>query len=277
MPAHVHVVEHTGMAGSLSAVTPKAQQYAGCIETFRDQATFRAARAAVEAGIRAAPNDCHMVVICTHGCEDTGTWLDMGDDDAYPVLDNLFANVADGTLIYMAVCWGGYAAVLTRVQGSGATRPIVVGALAPLTADEGNQLQDALLDVLVQHGLDEARLETAVALFNAALQTEYGQPTARIAKRDGTLVPAAGAAGVAWSLLRHANDVPNDGPFRVEGLNGQIATVVDSTSAQWSVHVGWLERAKGGALAVGDRFSFKAKQQPGAPVLKVLPPVRVIP
>jgi hypothetical protein len=277
MTTHVHIIEHTGMTGELSAVTPRAQQYAGCMQTFRDQASFRAARVAVERCMLASPGDGHMVVICTHGCEDTGTWLDMGDDDAYPVLDKLFANVPENTLIYMAVCWGGYAAVITRAQGGGTSKPVVVGALAPLTGDEGNQLQDALLDVLVSHGVDEERLERAVTEFNTRMEGEYGQPTARIARRDGRLVPPPSTAGIAWALLRHPNDTPNEGPFCVEELTEQHAIVRDSGGKTWTAHVGWMRQAKGRDVSVGDRFSFKAKQQPDGEVLKVMPPARFLP
>lgn len=257
----------------LTALTPSVQANMGLHHVFKESLDFRHALAAVEADMTGHPQDRHMIVICTHGREDTGTWLAM-DDGPYPVLDGLFGSVAAETLIYMAVCWGGYTGPVTRIQAGCAPTPVVVGALEPLTGAEGNDLQDQLIAVVAAHGIDEGRLTAVVTNFNAVHLPEYATSVARIALRDRSLVPAQGRAGIAWSLLRDARDAPYVGPFEVTAVRASDLDLVDTRGERWSAQIGWLRVAKGAEPVVGDRFTFKSKRNEtaGGTVLKILPP-----
>lgn len=262
MALRFHLVEHESMpVDGLSALTPLASTQVGSREWFRDTATFVEALANVERCMSAHPDDLHMVVICTHGDEDTGTWFYVRDDErSFAVLQPLFARVAEHTLVYLAICWGGYTGVVTRIQAPAEPVPVVIGALAPLTGDEGNELQDGLLAVLLDHGLDENALAHVVDDFNQKYRPEYAQPVARIALQDRSLRPPQEAAGIAWSLLRHDDDRPNVGPFTVELVQDQSVDVVDAQGARWSTHIARLRLAKGADVVVGDGFRFKSKR-----------------
>lgn len=165
---------------------------------------------------------------------------------------------------------GRHTANVARLQACGKEgRPVVIGALAPLWNTEFDELQDVVLAILLDRGLDDARLVDAAQVFNAKLRDEYGQETARIGTTDGTLVPKQGKAGIAWSLLEHDDETIHDGPFTVANISGARATVTDEV-ASWLVAVGRLERGKQGPLAVGDRFRFKAKKHPTRDVLSIV-------
>jgi hypothetical protein len=279
MPLRFHLVEHESMPpDGLSALTPLAAAQAGSREWFRDTDTFVEALSNVERCMRAHPDDVQLVVICTHGDEDTGTWFYVRDHEkGFAVLNPPFARVAPQTLVYLAICWGGYTAVVTRIQACGEPAPVVVGALAPLTGEEGNELQDALLALLLDRGIDEAGLSRLVDDFNQKYRGEYAQPVARIALRSGELRPPQEAAGIAWSLLRHEDkDRPNIGPFTVAGVSDQRVDLVDAQGARWSAHVGWLRVAKGADVTVNDRFTFKSKRNETANVtfLRILAPAQ---
>jgi len=159
MVLQTHLVEHASMPlDGLSAKTTALKNCLGSDQSFSDHKSFQAALDVVEQSIAQAPNDTHLIVICTHGLEDTGTWLHMDDalKDQRPenLPHDLIPKARGAVVVYMAVCWGGYPGAIRRFQHGQAPRPTVIGALAPLTADEGNELQDQLIDVL-KHGLND--------------------------------------------------------------------------------------------------------------------------
>ncbi|MBX3203590.1 MAG: hypothetical protein KF764_00915 [Labilithrix sp.] len=274
-----HLIEHVSMPeDGLSAKTGPLTNSLAEDHSFDSHASFLEALTRVETRVADAPEDTHLVVICTHGLEDTGTWLHMDDglQDQRPenLPHNLIPEARGSVVLYLAVCWGGYPGVIRRFQHGQRPWPTVVGALAPLTATEGNELQDSVIDVLLAHGLDEARLSEVVSNFNARYQQEYGHPTARIACSDGHTVPRHGTAGIAWSLLRDEDDSPIDGPFKITHLLNERATVVcDSMTA--AMPCGKLRLAKGAALAVDDQFRFKAKRSPCGRFLQVVGDVQL--
>lgn len=151
---------------------------------------------------------------------------------------------------------------------------MVVGALEPLTGAEGNDLQDQLIAVVSTYGIDENRLTDVIANFNAAHFSEYATSVARIARRDRSLVPAQGQAGIAWSLLRDTRDAPYVGPFEVTAVRESDLDLVDTRGERWSAQIGWLRVAKGSEPVVGDHFTFKSKRNEtaGGTVLKIIPP-----
>lgn len=260
-------------ADSLSAKTDALVELLESDEQFDTHQAFVDALGRIEREVAQAPDDTHLVVVCTHGLEDTGTWLHMDDrlrdqrPEALP--HNLLPNARGSVVVYVAVCWGGYPGVVRRFQHGNRPWPTVIGALAPLTASEGNELQDEMIDVLKAHGLDEVRLRATAEAFNAKYLAEYGHPIARIAAANGDMVPRQGTAGIAWSLLRDEDDGPVDGPFEVTRLVANRADVrFDAVSA--SMSTGRLQLAKGAALAVGDRFRFKAKRSPCGRYLQAL-------
>jgi hypothetical protein len=274
MTVRVHFIEHNGMsAQGISAITATAQPYVGHVAYFTDQASFEGALRQVEAAMQPHPDDIHMVVICTHGTPNTGTWLDMGTSDPpFPILQPMFRARPPRLFIYFSVCWGGYNATITRAQRTGQPPwPPTIGALVNLRADEGDALQDDLLRVLLADGIDETKLGAVVANFNNDAKLEYGQHAARIARSDGTLDPPGDTAGLSWPLLRDANDVAIEGPFTVVEVTGRRASVTEGTGT-WQMPVGRLEAEKGAQVVPGDRFTFKAKVNDGN--LVAVPPIK---
>jgi hypothetical protein len=273
MGVYLHFIEHKQMADeAISAVTVAAKPFVRHELYFTNDGEFRERCSAVEMSMAAAgPDNTHMVVICTHGVEDTGTLLCMGqDNEPLPLLEKPFSSLPVKTLVYLSVCWGGYAANVDRMQACGdKARPVVVGPLVPLWADDGDRLQDELLDVLVTRGLDDAGLADVVRAFNTRLQGEFGQDAARIAMRDGTFEPRKGTAGISWSLLERTDHTVNEGPFVIEAINGNRANLSDG-DGHWLAPVGRLEGSKKGKLEVGDRFTFKAKVHPKTNVLGIV-------
>jgi hypothetical protein len=275
----IHLIEHASMsAQGLSAETPMTKQHLAGTATFASEAEFWMARDDVASRIAAAPKATHLVVICTHGWEATGTWLDMGGSKGVAILNVLFPSPPGKLLIYLAVCWGGYAGTITRLQQGKATPyPTVVGALAPLTAEEGNEMQDELIKLALSGMPSDGDVEATVKAFNAKYLSEYGHPAMRAALSNGTLVPEQSNAGIAWQLLRDTADNVIDGPFMVAAINNNRTAEVTAVGQTWTVPTGYLDLAKKAPIVVGDQFTFKAKLDPTGNVLRIVPPAKVFP
>lgn len=271
MTVHIHFAEHCELpVDGISAMTDASKPHLLTTAFFSNEGEFRKACSKIDEAIANKPDDVHMIVISTHGTEGTGTWFDMGTKNKpFPVLEKLFAPLPARTLIFLSVCWGGYTANVSRLQACGGSgRPAIVGALVSLFNTEADQLQDAVLDTLLKHGVDDARLVDVVGAFNASLRADYDQDPARIATTTGELIPKAGTAGIAWSLLERPDGSVADGPFVVEEVDGNRAKI-SGEGKVWSVAIGRLRLAKKDVKA-GDRFQFKAKKHPDEDVLSIV-------
>jgi|GEM_PF-5475435 len=275
MALQTHLVEHVSMdPDGISAKTTALAANLAVDARFSNHAEFAAALQSVEQEVQAHPTDDHLVVVCTHGIEDTGTWLHFDDarEDQRPeeVPHNLL-NVRGSIVVYMAVCWGGYAGVIRRFHHGSQPWPTVVGALAPLTATEGNELQDAIISVLLASGRNEQVLGQQVSNFNSKYGTEYGHPVARIATSTGQWDPRQGTAGIAWSLLRDEDDRPIEGPFDVSGVDSKSGRVTVTCGEVNAIMAGGrLRIAKGSPPGVGDQFRFKSKISPCGRYLQIV-------
>lgn len=286
MAVRAHLVEHRSMApDGLSARTNVLAPLLVTDVRFHDDSTLIGALSSVEGDFSVYPDDTHVVVICTHGVEDTGTWLHTDDGLAKqrPTALNhhLLRSYPPHVLVYTAVCWGGYPGLVRRFQHGTKPSPVFVGALAPLTADEGNELQDQLVSTVAIRGLSESDLSQVVDAFNRKYLDEYGHVPARFVSSDGVFTPPQGTAGISWCLLRDASEAPFLGPYEVVGLDStrdsaRVAYQATGSATSAAIKCGSLRVAKGGAPAVGDRFSFYGKLSPCSRYLQAVGDVQVL-
>lgn len=179
---------------------PSGVQWGTCAWFDSERDLVKALVASV-AGMHQRPDGGrHLLVISTHGKERTGTRLAI-TEQAHVSLDqhvDLFAIRPKGLVILISACWGGYPSVIRAVRaGNAKEHALVIAPLVKIHPDDINAVQHAVLEAMTAPGPYDDVIERLVVAYDEELQEKHAEPVLRVVRRDGSMLPAEGDAGLA--------------------------------------------------------------------------------
>jgi hypothetical protein len=271
-PVHLHIVEEADLRGTklscVPATTPVGVVRASTNFFSSAPQLVRAVMDAFTAMLCVDDDEVrHVLVISSHGEPMTGTLLEVagGVQVALDEHANVFEIRPKGLVVLVSACWGGYPSVLRAVRANEITPPpLVVAPVVPIHARHVNELQQAMVDVIVREADMDGAIERVVRERDAMLTDAYGEHVFRIVRRDGTMIPPAGDGGLAAEMQRAA-------AYRVLAVQrdpnaGQeppgIAIVQGQDGRYWRVNVSAISDAADEDSVydlVGRALRFRAK------------------
>lgn len=200
----VWIIEEQELRGTkLSCVPrslPSGASQGSCAWFNSQESLVQAVHAAFTQMLRAEDGARHILVLSAHGKEMTGTHIEVSKNthirlDAHA---DLFAIRPRGLVTLVSACWSGYPSVLQALRaGEGTEATLIVASLVNIHPDDINAVQADVIAAMVREEQYDEVIERIVVGHDAKLRQKHAEPVLRIVRRDGTMVPAAGEAGLA--------------------------------------------------------------------------------